>query len=595
MLRFVRTSSQGIRLPSGFRDREHYQSVSVDHATTIRFRTSHTANRGILYCAAQGTASSAAHLYLDFNATNAGELRFAVALASSTSFIIFSAPNVADGAWHTATLVRQGNVWRLFLDGAQVGADQTLAVPSSSTVFRYLGRLWSSATLFFDGDVEFVAYHQGLTLAEHTLLHNGSSPLGVGTFIALVPCGPSTAIDGAATTTFWNPALSDLPTLANHPQTKFAHLGGTAPSLVASSPDRIWGGIQLAGVTWGDVKVLAMRDRVLVPRGSSGQSDFFIREIGNVFPRGDGTYGLLYAGQLAAGFTAETVKMQCHLATSPDLADGGTWTKQGIVLPQATLGYYTEDPYVIAYGGYLWCFVEKRATTVQNDIALLRSSDGGATWTERVASILPHSTDASFDSQDTSSPALIQVGTRLFMFYEGRSSGDNGKIGLAWSDNGPEGPWTKFSNGVNQADPVVDRPAGGWYSGSVVPDDIFEYRGVFYLAAHGTDVPGNYRCGLFKTTDPTLTSGWTEIASISELEANTLMMLGVAPHPTPGFAMYGVVETAGAVNEQNIVRFASFGSAGSRRTRTKQASGFVEKPLLRLSGGVWSERPKAVV
>lgn len=493
MRTFTAASSHYIELPNRGSNREFDAAASTNHVTSVRFRSSSTGSRHVVYSAGRGTGTQT-NCYIDLNGSVAGQLRVVVYKSAGNSNVL-TADNIADGNWHTVSLVRNGtSTWRVFLDGAQVGSDFTRATTSSTSLTRTVGRYFDTgaATAYLTGDIEFVCYHDTLTLEEHTSLHNGTNPFDVGgSCWGFVPFGPSDALHNDDIRTWFDyPLGSYFPGVV--------HTAGTLPALSASAIDKPWG-MGPTGVNIGTANLLSMRTKDLIANGSGGDTDVEIREFGNIFARSDG-YGVLYTGCNVSTNTDP----QVHLATSPNLTDGGTWTKQGVVMPESTLGYYTEDPYVIEYGGSHWAFVEKRSGSSQLDIVLLESTDDGDSWVEVADPILANSTDSSFDTQDTSSPTLILLGSRLYMLYEGRSSGDNGQIGLAYSDNGPEGPWTKFNNGVNQADPVLSKT--GWYANSIVPDDIFELNGDYYLLCHG-QAGGSYKMGLFKTSDDQLDAG----------------------------------------------------------------------------------------
>lgn len=506
-------------------------------SVTVRFRTSNATTRGILWVDSVGAGND--EWFLDVNSTgNLGKLRW-TGDGGAPFFQVVHATTVTDGAWHTVTCVKAAtNLHRWFVDGAQVGADITtdLGAVASFSGVRALGAYRDGTTIRLVGDLGTAAWHdRAITLAEHQAMHAGGSPLGVsGAACELYPCGPAACSGhGEDHTAGWPaPGTSPRPSVL---------LGGS-PRPVATAGATV-GASGLAPRGAADL-LAPMRTGALIAPGAAASSDAVIREIGNSYVLADGTHALTYTGETSAG--ANTV--QVHLATSPD---GVTWTKQGVILAKTTIGYYTEDPYVMRDGAWYYLYCENRGTTAgatHVGIALFRSADGLTGWTSVSSSILPAGGVGSWEERDVSSPCAWREGSTYHLLYEGRvplvTAADTGKVGHATATD-PAGPWTKAAG-----NPVFTTGAA-WDAQSAVPDDVRKVGGTYYLFIHGRPTPASstdYRTGLLTATDPA--GPWAESAQnpLTDIYCNTMMFASWSES-----VAYGVQEAA--PDSGSIVRY----------------------------------------
>lgn len=184
--------------------------------------------------------------------------------------------------------------------------------------------------------------------------------------------------------------------------------------------------------------------------------------------------------------------------------DGEAWTEHSSN-PIISLA---EDPYVVVTkdgtlyrdsGGDIHMFTEEKfaaSTPEQSGIDHYTSADGVA-WTADPANPVMEPADvetAAWETQDCTSPTVwfdddLDL---FFMLYEGRSSGDNGKIGVAWSADGSS--WTRGAS-----NPII-APGSGFGSSSIVPNDIVFEHGRCVTFVHGKGTA--YELGKFSTTNP---------------------------------------------------------------------------------------------
>ena len=97
----------------------------------------------------------------------------------------------------------------------------------------------------------------------------------------------------------------------------------------------------------------------------------------------------------------------------------------------------------------------------------------------------PVGEDGTWESHDVSSPVVWIVDSIWYMLYEGRDRGDANGIGLVTSqDGGIYHPWER-----TQTAPVLSREQtyDRWTldNGDLVPDDIVQYNGYYYMTYHG--------------------------------------------------------------------------------------------------------------
>jgi predicted GH43/DUF377 family glycosyl hydrolase len=212
---------------------------------------------------------------------------------------------------------------------------------------------------------------------------------------------------------------------------------------------------------------------LIVAKGTGGDWDLFIREIGNVIDEGSGAqrYKLTYTGHNDATYDDSTT-VNIGWAYS---ADGTSWTKGGQLITARSL----EDPYLIKVGSTYYLYAEDKADSPFRNIRLFTSTDF-ATWNDE-GDILDIGASGAWDDQDVSSPVVWREGSTWKMLYEGRKvSGQQGAVGLATSSDGIS--WTK-----DGANPVFEEADIGWAS-AVVPDDIMLANdGTYVMLYHGYD------------------------------------------------------------------------------------------------------------
>lgn len=231
---------------------------------------------------------------------------------------------------------------------------------------------------------------------------------------------------------------------------------------------------------------------LIVAKGTGGDWDLYIREIGNVIDEGTAgaqRYKLTYTGHNDATYDDTTTT---HIGWAYS-SDGASWTKGGELITSRSL----EDPFLIKHDGTYYLYVEDKADTPFRNIRLYTSTDF-STWNDQ-GDILDIGTAGAWDDQDVSSPVVWREGSTWKMLYEGRkASGQQGEIGLATSSDGIS--WTK-----DAANPVFQ---GFSWASNVSPDDIMiADDGTYVMLYHGQS--GSYFRGavahgadLYTWTDP---------------------------------------------------------------------------------------------
>lgn len=275
------------------------------------------------------------------------------------------------------------------------------------------------------------------------------------------------------------------------------------------------------------VEVDAGKPNPIFQSGGTGWKQTDVREIsGVIYDAADADanrrYKLYVSGTDASG------NVDIGVSFSPD---GETWTEYGSN-PVISLA---EDPYVVLTkagdlyrdgGGVMHCFAEQKfasGTPEQNGINHYTSSDG-VTWTADAANPVMEPADAgsgAWETADQTSPCVWwdSDASLFYMLYEGRSSGDNGKIGLAWSTDGTT--WTRSA-----ANPLID-PASGYGDTSVVPDDIIFEHGRAALITHGKGA--SYDTGKYTApnADPQdwTAADWTSGPGTNPFETDTSSLM----------------------------------------------------------------------
>lgn len=477
-------------------------------SVTIKFRTSHTATRGMLWSDRDGGTGREYFLDINHSGVSAGFMRFVGFDGGSTFFVPDSGASMADGAYHVVTLVRESaTLHRWFIDGAQVGSDITSSIGTSAATDRSLG-YYAGGGLSFTGDIEWIVFHdEAISLADHQAMSSGDSPILIDSVKRnYYACGP------AAAENFNNDHL-DLVFVAALADTR-------RNATVTTNPDAVSDGGPAHLTATSASPSAVFRISELVEPGAAAASDEVIREIGNVYTADDGDLVMIYTGHPAASGN----NTQLHYASSDD--GGATWTKEGVLISQATHGIYTEDGYCYFDGTTYWLLCENKSASggTHAGIALFSSANGKTSWTLEDADILALGAGGSWDDQDVSSPVMWKEGATYYLLYEGRGNGDDGAIGLATASS-PTGTWTK-----DAGNPVLDHSgASDWYHASIVPDDVKKVGSTYHLLAHGADSIGGYRCGVFESSNLTSWSQPSDHANPVTTElCNTLMYANFA-------------------------------------------------------------------
>lgn len=250
--------------------------------------------------------------------------------------------------------------------------------------------------------------------------------------------------------------------------------------------------------------------------GDSEHSDYFIQEHGPVlWDEQTEQWILPYCGRNDVNY---------HWFPQAVVSDDGeTWTQH----PQNPLTgttddwlHWGDDPCIIkdVETGYVWRDSDGKAVMVVEDYSSFTINDGVTIWRSgvntlndwtRQGQIFGPGDPGQWDESDRTSPTGFYYQGRLYCMFEGRSTGIQGKIGLAYSDD--EGvTWT-----VND-DPIITHEIP--YSNPSVPDDIFKTDHGWLVLAHSDTGAGWNHIDRFYTGDEP--DQW-EVASWDHLE----------PHP----------------------------------------------------------------
>lgn len=235
----------------------------------------------------------------------------------------------------------------------------------------------------------------------------------------------------------------------------------------------------------------------VVKIGNESDWDAIIREIGNVVIHDD-VYYFTYTGYQAP-YDEETY---IGLATS---TDGISWEKKGKI----TLAGF-EDPFLVIKDDIWYLYSEKKLSSrshaginLHTGSDILNLTDKGVVF-DKVSGL-------DWQDIDVSSPTVTISDGVFYMFYEGRGDGQGGSIGLASSSDGIS--WDNISNlpiisGINY-DSSSYRVL---WAVDVVPDDIFNIEGVWYLSFHARS-GGYFVSGLISSLNPFeigVDAGWKD-------------------------------------------------------------------------------------
>lgn len=202
-----------------------------------------------------------------------------------------------------------------------------------------------------------------------------------------------------------------------------------------------------------------------------------IREIGNVIYDKDlELYITTYSGN-ALPYTS--INVYIGLATS---IDGKTWTKQGQIIFTSS-----EDPYLVKDEGTYYLLVERKGNSVpafHEGIELFTTTDIFGTWTSQ-GIVIPNGTPGDWDGTDRSSPVALKYSGVWYVYFEGRAvsgSGysvvNSGAIGVATGAS-----LTSLTVNPDYIYAGHQIEAGKWFA-YIVPDDIRIINNTFYLNAH---------------------------------------------------------------------------------------------------------------
>jgi sucrose-6-phosphate hydrolase SacC (GH32 family) len=257
--------------------------------------------------------------------------------------------------------------------------------------------------------------------------------------------------------------------------------------------------------------------------GSSGQSDFRIREIGNVlYDPSDvsAPYKTTYTGYSTGTYPSDE---KIHYAYS---LDGTTWSKYGS--NPVISNRRAEDPYVLKVGSTYYLYAEDKEAGGEDKIRRWSSSDF-TSWSD----------DGQITGvSDAQSPVVWMEGSTWYMLYEHYPT-DPEDIRLATSSDGLA--WTNEAT-----NPVMSASDTAWADTTIVPDDIYKLEGVYYMTYHGfVTGEGTFKAGIAKSSD-LLT--WVDLKSpIIPLSAATpsVTMSFIDDGIALGFLYYGNTDSTG--------------------------------------------------
>jgi len=226
--------------------------------------------------------------------------------------------------------------------------------------------------------------------------------------------------------------------------------------------------------------LMSYKDNIIVRNGEKGNWDENIREIGNIIYRPTfDKYYFFYSGYKNE---YDGVNVFVGMACSDD---GKSWHKSGKIIEVPS-----EDPYVILHDDMFFLFFEDKSEIPFRKINLA-TSDDGENWTVIKQGVIQPTNNSDWQSQDVSSPVVIETIDGWVMLYEGRGSGNLGKIGYASSNNLLD--WNKSET------PIFE---GSYpWANHVVPDDIIQEDEYYFLTYHGFSKKFGWQNGLAISTD----------------------------------------------------------------------------------------------
>lgn len=221
----------------------------------------------------------------------------------------------------------------------------------------------------------------------------------------------------------------------------------------------------------------------VVALGTSLQSDYKIREIGNVlYEPWEATrkYKLTYTGWK----TVEDVDEKVHYVYSED---GKTWTKYA---SNPIISNRSEDPYVVKVDGVYYLFCEDKQTEVPNVDAHIRRyhSTDFTSWTD----------DGQIQGLggNEASPVVWYDGGRWYLIYEHYPASPR-QIYIAYSDDGLNFTPDTAHNPILSA----AQTTATWCVDTTVPDDILKIGEQWVMSFHGQGADTVWREGLAFSRD----------------------------------------------------------------------------------------------
>jgi len=212
----------------------------------------------------------------------------------------------------------------------------------------------------------------------------------------------------------------------------------------------------------------SLDNKLIISAGSSNSWDEHIREIGNIIYNPQTKEYLFFYPAHNGEYKQNNVFV--GMAYSKD---GINWEKYGKVLNLSA-----EDPYVILYNNTFYMFFEDKDEVPFRRTSLATSQDA-RNWTVIKRGIINPNL-IGWQSQDVSSPVVLQVDNGWVLIYEGRGSLkrgslNQGKFGYAFSKDLID--WEK------KKCPIFS--GGSYWDNHVVPDDIIQYENNYIISYHG--------------------------------------------------------------------------------------------------------------
>jgi hypothetical protein len=460
-------------------------------AVTGWFKTSDAGTTRLTIYNESAVTDGNINLFVALNDTVNGRIRVFRRDATPTSADMTWDGSLANGAWHHFCY-RWGTLaeHELIVDGISRATSVSNLTGTKTVNAKAIGRRESptgTASGYFTGDLADIAtWTVDIGSAGATSLSNKSKhPMNL-------------RATWADLNSYWPLAQGALP--GDRDVFDYRDLFGRSALTInngttaVDGPDGVGPTAMVAATDISKAWILSLTGTTLVTRGASaGDQDRLLREPGNVIHDGTATpFKLYYAGSDDPYNGGDVAIL---LATATTI--GGSWTKQGVVIANATLPQ--EDPWVYrdpATGTYHLYAENKTGGTNADGISHFTSSDG-VSWSVENASAIVEGVGGQWDETDVSSPIVVKIDGTWYMLYEGRGIGNAGKIGLATASS-PNGPWTK--SGSN---PVMGLGAGGtWDDDSVVPDGLVKIGSTYWLTYHASpDAGATYRVGIASSPD----------------------------------------------------------------------------------------------